>query len=159
MKANAIERLFVGFDEAFRASGYIPMSGQIVDASLVAAPKQAKLREDGSLPAVDLSRCSVIRAMSRSIAVSASFASGGQRCRCLPRTAAAPRLARRDQYGKRRMGRYRLSLAEERDLHRPQRLCQPHSPQEAQGQADAGSRQRQVSDDCKSIATFWWHYS
>ena len=40
VKANAIERLFVRFDQAVRAAGYIPMSGQIVDASLVAAPKQ-----------------------------------------------------------------------------------------------------------------------
>ncbi len=39
-KAGAIEPLFAGFDAALRASGYIAMSGQIVDATLVAAPKQ-----------------------------------------------------------------------------------------------------------------------
>jgi len=39
-KAGAIESLFARFDEAVRAAGYIPMSGQIVDASLVAAPRQ-----------------------------------------------------------------------------------------------------------------------
>jgi transposase, IS5 family len=39
-KAKAIEPLFARFDAALRASGYIAMSGQIVDASLVAAPRQ-----------------------------------------------------------------------------------------------------------------------
>ena len=39
-KAGAIEGLFARFDAAVRAAGYIPMSGQIVDASLVAAPRQ-----------------------------------------------------------------------------------------------------------------------
>ncbi len=39
-KAGAIEALFARFDRAIREAGYIPMSGQIVDASLVTAPKQ-----------------------------------------------------------------------------------------------------------------------
>ena len=39
-KAGAIEPLFSRFDAALRALGYIAMSGQIVDATLVAAPKQ-----------------------------------------------------------------------------------------------------------------------
>ena len=39
-KAEAIEALFTSFDLAIREAGYIPMSGQIVDASLVSAPKQ-----------------------------------------------------------------------------------------------------------------------
>ena len=39
-KAGAIEVLFARFDQVVRAAGYIPMSGQIVDASLVAAPRQ-----------------------------------------------------------------------------------------------------------------------
>jgi transposase, IS5 family len=39
-KAKVIEPLFARFDAALRASGYIAMSGQIVDASLVAAPRQ-----------------------------------------------------------------------------------------------------------------------
>ena len=46
VKAKAIERLFVRFDQAVRAAGYIPMSGQIVDASLVAAPKQRNNEEE-----------------------------------------------------------------------------------------------------------------
>ena len=39
-RAEAIEALFARFDLAIREAGYIPMSGQIVDASLVSAPKQ-----------------------------------------------------------------------------------------------------------------------
>jgi IS5 family transposase len=39
-KAGAIEALFARFDFAIREAGYIPMSGQIVDASLVSAPRQ-----------------------------------------------------------------------------------------------------------------------
>jgi IS5 family transposase len=39
-RAGAIEALFARFDRAIREAGYIPMSGQIVDASMVAAPKQ-----------------------------------------------------------------------------------------------------------------------
>src|SRR3974390_2473547 len=38
--AGVIKTLFERFDAALRASGYIAMSGQIVDASLVAAPRQ-----------------------------------------------------------------------------------------------------------------------
>ena len=39
-KAGATERLFELFDRALRAAGYLAMSGQLVDASIVAAPKQ-----------------------------------------------------------------------------------------------------------------------
>jgi len=39
-KAGVIKTLFERFDDAVRGSGYIAMSGQIIDASLVAAPKQ-----------------------------------------------------------------------------------------------------------------------
>lgn len=55
-KAGAIEPLMARFDTALRASGYIAMSGQIVDATLVAAPKQRntedekKAIKDGRIP-------------------------------------------------------------------------------------------------------------
>jgi transposase len=39
-KAEAIRPLFERFDAALRGAGYIAMGGQIVDASLIAAPKQ-----------------------------------------------------------------------------------------------------------------------
>ena len=39
-KATAIDGLFQRFDAALRASGFLAMSGQIVDATIVAAPKQ-----------------------------------------------------------------------------------------------------------------------
>ena len=38
--AGAMDRLFGRFDQAVAEAGYIAMSGQIVDATLVAAPKQ-----------------------------------------------------------------------------------------------------------------------
>lgn len=49
-KAEAIEALFARFDRAIREAGYIPMSGQIVDASLVSAPKQRN--SDGEKKAI-----------------------------------------------------------------------------------------------------------
>ena len=39
-RANAIEALFARFEAQLKAAGYLAMSGQIVDASIVAAPKQ-----------------------------------------------------------------------------------------------------------------------
>ncbi len=39
-RSGAIEALFARFDRAIREAGYIPMAGQIVDASLVSARKQ-----------------------------------------------------------------------------------------------------------------------
>jgi IS5 family transposase len=94
-KADAVDALFQQFDTALRDAGFLAMSGQIVDATIVAAPKQrntiaekqaikedripaewkdklaklaqkdrdarwtvkytkAKVREDGSVPPVDL---------------------------------------------------------------------------------------------------------
>ena len=54
-KAGAIKTLFERFDATLRQAGFIAMSGQIVDASLIAAPRQRnKPREDGSTPPVDL---------------------------------------------------------------------------------------------------------
>jgi transposase len=41
----AIEALFARFDASLRAAGYIAMSGQIVDATLVAAPRQRNTAE------------------------------------------------------------------------------------------------------------------
>ena len=45
-KAGAIEALFERFDAMLRDAGYIAMSGQIVDSSLVAAPKQRNTKEE-----------------------------------------------------------------------------------------------------------------
>ena len=45
-KAGAIEPLFARFDAALRASGFIAMSGQIMDATLVAAPRQRNTEEE-----------------------------------------------------------------------------------------------------------------
>jgi IS5 family transposase len=47
-KAHAIKRLFERFDAALRKAGYLAMSGQLIDASIVAAPKQRN--NDGEKP-------------------------------------------------------------------------------------------------------------
>lgn len=45
-RAGAVDRPFRLFDDAIRAAGYIAMSGQIVDSSLVVAPKQSHIRAE-----------------------------------------------------------------------------------------------------------------
>src|SRR5215210_8438112 len=45
-KAGAIKTLFDGFDALLRVKGFIAMRGQIVDASLIAAPKQRNTLEE-----------------------------------------------------------------------------------------------------------------
>lgn len=45
-KAGAMKGLFERFDAAVREAGYIAMGGQIVDASLVAAPKQRNTEDE-----------------------------------------------------------------------------------------------------------------
>ena len=44
--AGAIDTLFERLDRAIKDAGYLPMSGQIVDASLVAAPRQRNTEEE-----------------------------------------------------------------------------------------------------------------
>ena len=39
-RADAVDRLFARFDAALNAAGYLAMGGQIVDATIVAAPRQ-----------------------------------------------------------------------------------------------------------------------
>jgi IS5 family transposase len=45
-KDDAVDALFARFDGALRASGFLAMSGQIVDATIVAAPKQRNTLEE-----------------------------------------------------------------------------------------------------------------
>jgi hypothetical protein len=40
VKAKAIERLFARFDTVLKERGYLAMGGQIIDATVVPAPKQ-----------------------------------------------------------------------------------------------------------------------
>jgi transposase len=55
-RAGTVEGLFARFDRAIREAGYLPMAGQIVDASLVTAPKQRNTEaekkdvEEGRIP-------------------------------------------------------------------------------------------------------------
>jgi len=44
--SGAFERLFERLDQAIKDAGFIPMGGQIVDASLVAAPRQRNTQEE-----------------------------------------------------------------------------------------------------------------
>ena len=44
--AGAFDRLFEQLDKAIKDAGFIPMGGQIVDASLVAAPRQRNTQEE-----------------------------------------------------------------------------------------------------------------
>lgn len=45
-EAGAIRRLFEAFDRQLRQAGYLAMGGQIVDASLVSAPKQRNTQDE-----------------------------------------------------------------------------------------------------------------
>jgi hypothetical protein len=54
-QAGAIEGLFRRFDEALASKGYLAMGGQIIDATIIAAPRQkltieekATIREGGT---------------------------------------------------------------------------------------------------------------
>ena len=44
--AGALDRLFERLDRAIKDAGYLPMSGQIIDASLVAAPRQRNTEDE-----------------------------------------------------------------------------------------------------------------
>lgn len=44
--AGALDKLFARLDLAIKDAGYLPMSGQIVDASLVAAPRQRNTEDE-----------------------------------------------------------------------------------------------------------------
>lgn len=45
-KADVVDALFARFDAALRETGFLAMSGQIVDATIVAAPKQRNTLEE-----------------------------------------------------------------------------------------------------------------
>lgn len=70
-RAGAIERLFALFDQQLRAEGYLAMSGQLVDASIVAAPRQRNTRaekqaiKEGRVPAAWQARPAKLRQKDR----------------------------------------------------------------------------------------------
>lgn len=47
-QAGAVEALFARFDAHLKASGYLAMGGQIVDASIVPAPRQRNSKEENA---------------------------------------------------------------------------------------------------------------
>jgi hypothetical protein len=83
-KAGAIKGLFERFDVELRAAGFIAMSGQIIDASLVAAPKQRNTDDENALR----------KAFGRSAASRQMEPRPGGRLAC-SRSAAPPRLERK----------------------------------------------------------------
>ena len=48
-KAGAVEGLFDQFDSYLKAKGYLAMGGQIIDATIVPAPRQRNSRDDNAL--------------------------------------------------------------------------------------------------------------
>jgi IS5 family transposase len=46
VKARAIDKLFARFDAALKTKGYLAMGGQILDASIVPAPRQRNTQEE-----------------------------------------------------------------------------------------------------------------
>jgi len=48
-KAGAVEGLFTQFDSHLKAKGYLAMGGQIIDATIVPAPRQRNSRDDNAL--------------------------------------------------------------------------------------------------------------
>ena len=48
-KAGAVEGLFTQFDSHLKAKGYLAMGGQIIDATIVLAPRQRNSRDDNAL--------------------------------------------------------------------------------------------------------------
>lgn len=46
IQGGALDKLFARLDQAIKDAGYVPMSGQIVDASLVAAPRHRNTDEE-----------------------------------------------------------------------------------------------------------------
>jgi transposase, IS5 family len=49
VRANAIEALFARFDTHLKDQGYLAMGGQIVDASIIAAPRQRMTDEERAI--------------------------------------------------------------------------------------------------------------
>lgn len=49
-QAGALDAVFAHFDRQLRERGYLPMGGQIVDATLVAAPKQRNTDAEKAAP-------------------------------------------------------------------------------------------------------------
>jgi len=58
VKAKAIDKLFARFDVMLKDRGYLAMGGQIIDASVVPAPKQRNTKEEkAAIGTVGISVC------------------------------------------------------------------------------------------------------
>ena len=114
--AGAIKRLSEQFDVMLRQAGYIAMSGQIVDASLVAAPRQhntddeKKAIKEGRIPLNWKAKPAKMRHKDRDARWTVKFT----------------------KYGERGVGRYCLQVGGQRDVPEQEWLRQPHPSQEAE---------------------------
>jgi transposase, IS5 family len=59
--AGSVDGPFARLDRAITAAGYLPMSGQIVDATLVAAPRQRNTEAEKAAIKAGRRRRSVVR--------------------------------------------------------------------------------------------------
>src|ERR671913_477332 len=165
----AIEVLFRASEAALTRAGFLAMGGQIIDASLVAAPKQrnsegekAEIRA-GRIPADWNNKPAKLRQKDRDARWTVKFSrakpsdDGSPRIdlavpafgyknhlgidrRRAPRRGAVAGPCLEGEHGKRRVGRHRLPLKGQREAPCRERLRLPHPPQEAPGSAHAGKR-------------------
>src|SRR6516164_6679767 len=156
----AITALFERFDAVRARAGFLAMSGQIIDASIVAAPKQRNTDgekrdiKEGRIPPGWANKPAKLRQKDRDArrsrgsglwlqeprrhrpATPPDPSLAGNRCGP-PRRGVAARTDRHQQYRRRCLGRHRLSLSGQRKIpcRSPLPLADP--PQEAQGQTNA----------------------
>ena len=151
-RAGAVEALFARFDRAIREAGYLPMAGQIVDASLVTAPKQRNTEtekravKEGRIPDDWEDHAAKLRQKDRDARWTLVFGKARLRRQPARRANAAPGAARQNEHRRHRLGRQRLSLQGERGVHGTPRLPQPGPSPQAEGAPDAAPhppRQRQ----------------
>jgi len=165
--AGAFDDLFQRLDRAISEAGYLPMSGQIVDATLVSAPRQRNTEvekqaiKEGKVPEAWRDKPAKLRQKDRDARWTVKFFKGKTKADGTPqgdiaiphfgyknhvsidrklgiiRRAIVTDAAAADGARLRRVGRQRLPLRGQRGVPRRSRQGQSHPPQEAEGQTDA----------------------
>jgi IS5 family transposase len=155
-RAGAVERLFALFHRQLRTQGYLAMSGQLVDATIVAAPKQRNTKaekqaiREGRVPEDWHDQPAKLRQKDRDArwTVKTTKARPGEgetrmvdlaipefrRRACRGATGAGPH-----QHGIRRVGRYRPPVEAQRGFPAPAHAGRPHPPEEAGQVTDAAA--------------------
>ena len=165
VEAGAIQNLFARFDKHLAKAGYLAMGGQIVDATIIAAPKQRNTEDEkaaikaGEVPEAWKDKPAKLRQKDRDARwkaaahrhrraglqlqeprldrLAARLHPGlvGDKRRRLGRRAIAGR-SRSREYGLEGLGGYRLPIEEERGLAGEERLRVGYPSKEAEGQTD-----------------------